>query len=368
MSVGEVVASISNGRCRAILRNAPAVALHGPALPRTDGNSPVLVDNEGITAFYSHYIPQGHSYRRRGGRRFDFHQEAVPVRFLDDPDPSTGKWIEAVWSGTDCLYGLYHAEVLAPCERKLFLPEIGIARSQDGGLTWTACRTILRAPGRQTDCAYQNGFFAGGFGDLSALPDRERRFIYMAFTSFVAEENAQGIVMARLDGVDPTRPAQWWSHKGWSHAGEEDVLPQPVWPMKRGWRYPDPDGFWGPAVHYNQLLNTYVMLLNHTAGGRGDLVQEGIYFSVNSDLADPHGWSDPVKLVAGGAWYPQAVWLDPGCSDTRVAGLARFFMAGYSAWTIEFNPAQNESTEDRLLRPTKEMFANLFGRRHAAPW
>lgn len=363
----KIVASVSDGHVAAILRDAPAVSLHPEELPRTDGNSPILVETDGITVFYSHYVPKGHSYRRRGGAHFDFHQDPVPIRFLDDRDPSTGKWIEAVWPGNGELYGLYHAEVPAPCERHLFLPEIGMARSLDGGLSWVGSHTVLRAPPSQTDCSYRNGFFAGGFGDLSALPDRERKFVYMGFTSFVADEGAQGICMACFEYADPFGPAELWSAAGWSRSAG-DMLPAPLWPMVRGWRHADPDGFWGPALHYNRQIDAYVMLLNHTAGGDGNLVQEGIYFSVCRDLADPRGWSRPVMLVSGGAWYPQAVGLEPGCSDTRVNGRGRFFMAGYSAWTIEFTLTPMMSPPLGPLRPDQVMFQALFGTRHAAPW
>jgi hypothetical protein len=367
----EIAASVCGGEVCVTFRHAAPLALHGADLPRTDGNSPVMVDADGCTAYYSHYIPRGHSYRRDGGPGLDFTRDAVPVRFVDDPDPGTGKWIEAVWPAAEPggLYGLFHAEVLAPCDRPLFLPEIRIGHSADRGVSWRSYGTILRAPETQTDCSYRNGFFAGGFGDLSALPDRAGRFHYIAFTSFVAEEAAQGIAMARLDRANPFGAGvDWWTRDGWRPAGEAGALPQPLWPMRRGWRHPDPDGYWGPAVHYNRGLDAYVMLLNHTAGGAGDLVQEGIYAAFNSDLADPRGWSAPLRIVAGGGWYPQAVGLEPGCSDTYVAGRARFFMGGYSAWTVDFARADRPDIVDRPLRPTRAMFAELFGTRHKAPW
>lgn len=366
--MGEVVASVCDGRICVSFRHAPPLTLHGENLPRTDGNSPVSIGSDNSTTYYSHYLPNGHSYRRQGTRNLEFDRTPVPIRFVDDTDPATGKWLEAVWPGPDSLYGLFHAEVLASCERRLFIPDIRIGSSQDNGLSWKLRGTILRAPDKQSDCSYRNGFFAGGFGDLSALTDRAQQFLYIAFTSFVADETAQGIAMARLRCADPTGIVELWTRDGWTPGRGGEDLPQPVWPMRRGWRYADPDGFWGAAIHYNRRLDAYVMLLNHTAGGNGDLVQEGIYASINTDVANPHGWSEPVRIVSGGAWYPQAVGLEPGDSDTHVTGLARFFMAGYSAWTIEFSPAERDSIVTQPLLPTKAMFAQLFGTRHAAPW
>lgn len=367
MAVGNIMAAVSDGTVCAVLQAAPPIALHGSDLPRTDGNCPVMVDHNGITAYFSHYQPIGHTYRRRGSSEFDFYQAAVATRFDRDPNPMIGKWIEAVWPDPKGgLLGLYHAEHLAPCARQLFIPEIGMARSDDDGLTWSILRSVLQAPENQTDCEYRNGFFAGGYGDLCALPDRERRFLYMPFTSFVAHEPAQGVVMARFPYAEPASALEIWTEGGWRIS--EGQLPKPIWPTTRGWKHLDPDGFWGPAVHYNQRLDAFVMLLNHTAGGYGNLLQEGIYFSVNRDLSDPESWSRPARLVAGGAWYPQAVGVEPGCSDAVVRDTARFFMAGYSAWTIQFMPADMAPGGNRPLALTKADFTELFGAAHKAPW
>lgn len=54
-------------------------------------------------------------------------------------------------------------------------------------------------------------------------------------------------------------------------------------------------------MHYNRALDAFVMLLNRTAAGHGDLPQEGIYASMNHDLADAEGWSPPLQIVRGGA-------------------------------------------------------------------
>jgi len=365
--VEDVVATVSDSNVCAVLRAAPPIALHGRDLPRTDGNSPVIVDQDGVTAYFSHYQPIGHTYRRRGDRGFEFGQRAIPVRFDHDPNPMIGKWIEAVWPNPEGgLLGLYHAEHLAPCTRQLFIPEIGMARSDDGGFTWKFLGPVVRAPEDQTDCEYRNGFFAGGYGDLCAVPDRERQFLYMPFTSFVAHEPAQGVAMARFPYTDPASAVEIWTQDGWCNP--DGRLPKPVWPTRRGWRHLDPDGFWGPAVHYNKRLDAYVMLLNHTAGGHGNLLQEGIYFSVNKDLGNPDAWSNPIRFVVGGAWYPQAIGLEPGCSDALVEDTARFFMAGYSAWTIQFMPTGMGPQDNRLLTPTKAEFARLFGADHKSPW
>jgi hypothetical protein len=291
------------------------------------------------------------------------------VRLIADPDPKVGKWIEAVWRAPDGrLFGWYHAEERVLCARPLFLPHVGAVVSDDEGVSWRCTAEVLRAPSNQTDCSYRNGFFAGGYGDLSALPDRSRSHLYLAFTSYVADETAQGIAMARLpiDTHGTSGKPELWCEAGWRPPGT--CLPRPLFRPLRGWRHADPDAFWGPAVHFNRGLHSYVMLLNHTAGGKGDLIQEGIYLSFNTDLTNPQGWSPPLQLVRGGAWYPQVIGLEPGDGDTQAAGRARFFMAGFSAWEIEFSEPRQPPSAPRPLTPSAPDFARLFGAERRCPW
>ena len=171
----------------------------------------------------------------------------------------------------------------------------------------------------------------------------------------------------RAEIVDPViDDLAWWSRDGWRPVG--DRSPKPLWPISRGWRHVDPDGFWGPAVHYNWALDLYVMLLNRTAGGTGDLIQEGVYVSVNRTLDDPERWSRPLQIVKGGAWYPEVVGLEDGCGDTEAGAIGRFFMAGFSAWTMEFSPPALHGVAARPLRPTKADFVRAFGSERRCPW
>jgi hypothetical protein len=95
------------------------------------------------------------------------------------------------------------------------------------------------------------------------------------------------------------------------------------------------DAFWGPAVHWNVYLERYVMLLNRAKDTNWK--QEGIYVSFNRRLDDPAGWSQPVKVLSGGRWYPQVMGIEAGTGTDKVAGRsARFFMAGTSEHLIQF--------------------------------
>jgi hypothetical protein len=366
-----VLAETANERIRITLRAAPAVTLHTGDFWRTDGNSPVLAEHGRLTVFFSGFEPRGHTLRRGGCRAQTFEGKSVPVRLIDDPDPQMGKWIEAVWRDpTGPLRGWYHAEEAAPCPAPLFVPHIGELVSRDDGLSWHYRGELLRGPADQVDCSWRNGFFAGGYGDFSVVQDRKSSHLYLAFSSYLVDESAQGVAMARLPTERTAAPAaglDLWCAKGWQPIAD-GRLPKPLWCPARGWRHSDPDGFWGPAVHYNQGLDAYVMLLNRTAGGAGDLVQEGIYVSINKVLEDPQGWSAPLQIVRGGAWYPQVVGPCDGQGDTSAGSIARFFMGGFSAWEIEFQQPGQTNAINCPLHPTKADFAELFGPGKRCPW
>jgi len=323
---------------RVEIRKGSRCTLHDNSFQRTDCNSPVHTYQGRVVAFVSHYLPIGHTYRRVGERGLIFTSPLEPVRIEADPDPSAGKWIESIWrDSSGKLYGWYHAEILAHCAKRLFIPHIGSLHSNDDGLTWHLDDVLLRAPVDLFDCSYQNGFLAGGYGDFSVIPDRTQTYFYLHFSSYVPLEQSQGIAVARypIEARDnPAPTVEIWSEGMWRKGGGH--LPTPFFPVIRGWSHKDPDAFWGPAVHYNRDLQTFVMLVNHTQHGEGDIRQEGIYCSFNKDPADPEGWSPPICIVKGGGWYPQVVGLGPEDGDTISGAAARFFMTGFSEWEIRF--------------------------------
>lgn len=317
---------------------APPLRLNGPDLPRTDANSPVLREPDRTLAFISHYEPIGHSFRRLGGPAgFDW-QAAQAVRLIDDPDPAVGKWIESVVRlGEGQLLGWYHGETIAPCFKKSFSQHIGALVSDDDGASWRFIDDLLRPTPEQIDCDYRNGAMVGGFGDFCVVSDRGEGYLYIHFSSYIPDESAQGIAVARYPFAQwrtPRHNLELWTERGWRPAAGE--LPRPIWGVRRGWRHADPDALWGPALHFNRALGGYIMLLNRTKDGDGDYRADGVYLSFNPRLDDPLGWSEPVEIVHGGGWYPQAIGEGPSDGDAEIGAAARLFISGYSAWRIAF--------------------------------
>ncbi len=345
---------------------ADPLLLHAPLLRRTDANSPLLRRGGSTLAFMSHYLPIGHTYRRTGEGAAWPCGALEPVKLLDDPTPGVGKWIESVWRAPDNgLFGWYHAEEVVPCAKPLFLPHIGALRSDDEGRNWRLIGEVLRVPYAEADCSYQNGFLTGGYGDFCVVPDRRADWFYVHYSAYVPDERLQGVSVLRYPVSARDRPAalELWRDGRWQpKEGRQDGTP--IFGVGRGWRYHDPAAYWGPAIHYNYELDCFVMLLNWTEAGAGDIVQRGVFISFNDDPADPAGWSPPQRLVESGSWYPQAIGLGPNDGDTRAGAEARFFMSGYSAWTIRF---RRGGTRPPLapLAVSRQTFTDIFG---IAPW
>lgn len=345
---------------------AAPLLLHAPPLRRTDANSPLLRRGGNTLAFMSHYQPIGHSYRRTGEQVLWPGGPLEPVKLLGDPTSGMGKWIESVWRAPDGnLFGWYHAEEVVPCAKPLFLPHVGALRSEDEGRSWRLIGEVLRAPYAEADCSYQNGFLTGGYGDFCVVPDRRADWFYVHYSAYVPDEQVQGVSVLRYPVSARDRPAalELWRDGRWQpKAGKQDGTP--IFGVGRGWRHRDPAAYWGPAIHFNRDLDCFVMLLNWTEDGAGDIVQRGVFVSFNDDLANPAGWSTPQQVVESGSWYPQAIGLGPDDGDASAGAEARFFMSGYSAWTIRFRRG-GASTRFKPLAISRRTFSELFG---TAPW
>ncbi|BBK38785.1 hypothetical protein STAQ_38630 [Allostella sp. ATCC 35155] len=343
-------------------RRAPPRRLHGPPLFRTDCNTPVLSEDGRVLAFPAGFRPIGHSLRRTGSVPLRFDPPSDPVRILADPHPEAGLWIESVWRAPDgLLYGWYHRERRGPCAEPLNVYSVGTIRSTDDGRTWSHVGLLVEPRPEEIDCTFDNGWFAGGYGDFCVMPDRSGRYFLLHLTSYHADPDRQGIVVARYPVADRDRPdvaLEWWTASGWRR--REAGTPLPLIRPVRGWRHRDPDAHWGPAVHWNADIACWVMLLNHTRDGAWNLVQRSIDVAFNRDAGDPSGWTAPRPLVAGGIWYPQAIC--PDGSEREGKGALRFFVSGFSLWEIRFRPGP-AATPARRVEISEDEIAEGFGPR-----
>jgi len=341
----------------------PAVSTGFPN--ETDSNSPAvwdLVDGTWTLSVFNSVagraaLSDGPSVRRlvsRGAVRFD----GAP--------PEQGVWFESVIREADAWYGYYHnerANVVCPGSGKVW-PRIGAARSEDRGVTWVDLGPILETPAASVVCASTNHYFVGaGVGDFTVRLDPDREFAYIYYSQYAETERQVGVAAARMAWADRDAPEgriDVWVDGVWMPAeraladGREgdDATDEGVEPPPDRWVYPvatpffrsanswddqraGVDAFWGPSIHWNTEIQTWVMLLNQAVGPRFE--QGGIWVSFNDRLDNPAGWSAPVQLLKGGQWYPQVIGLDPTLgTDALASGLSRFFMAGRSDHYIVF--------------------------------
>lgn len=351
----EQFASTAAAVPRAVLASAPPLLLPGTV----DSNSPIVWDLEDgqrrMFALTSHSgrpsIASGSSIDRLGA--------AAEVSLL--PHPGHGVWMEAVVSDeVETWYGFYHNEWPAEaCGRSdRFVPRIGAARSTDRGRSWENLGIVMQATPDTTACNSPNRYIIGGVGDLSVMLDADEKYLYLFYSQYQKQRDAQGVAVARMLWADRDRPAgrlSIWREDVWDrNAGRREFIAVPgMMRRKIEWSYPAAtplvsamlawhdaddrvDAFWGPAVHWNTALEQYVMLLNRAKDE--NYTQEGIYVSFAPRLDDPSLWSAPQKLLTGGKWYPQVVGSSPGTGTDKLAGAsARFFMSGRSDWLITFS-------------------------------
>ncbi len=254
-------------------------------------------------------------------------------------------WFEAAWRRADgSIYAWYHHEAAGACpDSDLTVPVIGAAVSRDGGASFEDLGIVL-APDHGANCEAQNGYFAGGHGDFTVIPDRDGRYFYFYFGNYGGPAEQQGVGVARMAVEDLDNPAgkvmKYFAGR-WEEPGIGGRV-SPVLPALVPWQEPDTDAFWGPAIHWNTYLELYVMLLNRACCSPG-WPQEGIYISLNSDLSDPTGWTEPAPLLRSAelgvelGWYPQILGFEPGETDSIAGKKVRLFTHGVSYWEIEFH-------------------------------
>ncbi len=320
----------------------PAHLVEMPA--QVDSNSPVYWYNGEFRILNSNGTPVV-----TGGRdQFYTHWSKHVDTNVDTHRPM---WIEAAWLDEDgTLYAWYHHEPAPVCTNvNLTAPKIGALISYDGGKSFLDLGPVLTS-GDPVNCNSKNGFFASGHGDFSVILDREKEYFYFYFSSYGGSESGQGVGVARMAFEDRMSPvgAVWKYYRGeWEEPGIGGRL-TPALPVARGWQHADTNAFWGPSLHWNTYLESYVMLLNYTCC-RPLWPQAGIYVSFNVDVSKPNGWSTPRRIMAKPpSYYPQILGVNEGETDTVAGQLTRFFIQGRSFWELVFSKSdvwENEPDE-----------------------
>ena len=309
------------------IRPAAPIDMPGPV----DSNSPAYWSNGEfylINSTGSARISQGPDQFHLGGL------EDLPLS-LADPSPA---WIEAVWPDDHgVIFAWYHQEVHGLCDNtEIAVPRIGAAVSFDNGRNFSDLGIVL-ASGDPIDCSSQNGYFAGGHGDFSVMLDASHQFFYILFSNYGGLPENQGVAVARLAFADRFNPSGrvWKYFQGaWSEPGINGRV-SPIFPAAASWQSATTDAFWGPSIHWNSYLKSYVVLLNHACCAPG-WPQDGVFISFNSNLNDPAGWSSPQQIVEGGKWYPQVLGIGAGETDRNAGQVARFYVYGHSEAEIVF--------------------------------
>jgi hypothetical protein len=286
-----------------------------------------------------------------GGSVFNLTMDTAPVVEPRDHYPI---WIEASWADTDgTVYAWYHHEPSGVCSNShLTAPVIGALVSQDGGNTFRDLGVVLSS-GYAPDCTAQNQYFAGGHGDFSVILDRQRLYFYFLFGNYSGPAQNQGVGIARMafqDRASPLGAVHKYYRGHWTQPGVGGPL-TPIFPVAVPWGLSKTDALWGPAVHWNTHLKSYVVVMNRACCEPG-WPQEGVYITRNANLANPAGWQKPTRLLDGeqlrgtGGYYPQLVGVNFGESDTLAGQIARLYVKGVSHWDVLF------LTKEELSQPS----------------
>lgn len=256
-------------------------------------------------------------------------------------------WMESVWPDpvSGAIFGWYHREHFGLCPgSNLSVPEIGAAMSFDGGMSWLDMGAVI-TQGDPIDCSAQNGYFAGGTGDVNVMIDRENQYFYFFFGVYGGPLEGQGVGVARMPFANRYGPAgsvKKWYNGAWSEPGIGGRI-TPIFPAKVAWQDANTDAFWGPSIHWNTYLGEYVMLLNRSCCVPG-FPQKGVYISFSPDLSNPASWSKPDKILTNVWWYPQVLGTGTRGTDRQAGRVARLYVYGHSEWEIVFRKPE-ESAE-----------------------
>ena len=140
-----------------------------------------------------------------------------------------------------------------------------------------------------------------------------------------------------LDRLTGQSEATKWDGTGWTEPGiggrSEAIFHDAE---QVSWTSEQNNGYWGPSVHWNVDLNTFIVLMSRSGGDNYD--PDGIYMTYTNALDSPLTWAQPRLVIdKDQGWYPQVVG-DQSIrgTDKRAGATARYFDMGRSNYTITF--------------------------------
>ncbi|NLE46591.1 MAG: hypothetical protein GX620_17895, partial [Chloroflexi bacterium] len=194
-----------------------------------------------------------------------------------------------MWSsnGADLLM-FYHGEDHSCSQNEDPVAGIGLARSSDGGATWTRAGQVISSPELPSDCNY-TGF--KGAGNPTVLVSGDGNYMLMYYVEWLSSR-PDSISLARAPIASDGMPGAWFKYKDGEFTepglgGLSDPVIQ---------RPSEKAGYAGvPNVTYNTFLNLYLALV---------MGHDGFYYASSPDGVN---WTTP-KLL----WQVPAltVWKD----------------------------------------------------------
>ncbi len=319
----------------------PLLAQHAHVRSATEQDMPSQVDSNS-PAWWSngqlHLLNSTGAAPIRSDGADQFHLAGPHSLYMSQMEPWP-TWIEATWldpNGT--LFAWYHQEHWGVCPgSRLAVPQIGAAISYDGGNTFYDMGAVLTS-GDPYSCAAQNGYFAGGNGDFSVVLDRGHNYFYFYFSNYAGPVESQGVAVARMPysaRLYPVGSVSKYYNGNWSEPGLGGRV-TPIFPAKVSWMDANTDSFWGPSLHWNTYLESWVMLLNRSCCSPG-FPQKYVYVSYAPKLGDPTSWSKPDRLVESTGWYPQVLGEESDGTDKVAGHTARLYIWGKSYWEVTFD-------------------------------
>lgn len=235
---------------------------------------------------------------------------------FDSTYAGSGSVVRAA-NGSDLLM-FYHGEDQSCGVETPPIVGIGLARSSDGGATWTRLGQVISSPEIPTDCNYS--FFRGA-GNPTVVVSPDGQYLYMYYMEWLSSR-PDSISLARAPISSDGVPGSWVKYKDRSFStpglgGKSDVVIQ---------RANEIAGYAGvPHVSFNSFLNLYLAIVVGHNGFYETTSPDGINWETPQLFWEVPALTMVNDLKDGESWYyyPTLMSLEEETSQstTQVAYL-----------------------------------------------